>query len=637
MKNYLKRRFWFILAVTAMVICAVFCLTVSFRLFEKNTDIADLFSVSIRSGNNTQSLKAWSADKENYYVFLPSYTELDSVSLAPSGSVKFSFNGREILEDTAPGGIEPEVAYNISLSNKAFEKSATLTFLKSANVAAVYIDTVSGNTEYIDKDKLNTENAGISVVNKDGKTEYSGDFTDEINSRGNLTFGLEKKSYILSLSDPASLLGMGASDKWILLANGFDESNLRNKLVLDFAKKSSPYWSPSGEYAELYLNGRYNGLYLVCEKIGIAENKLDLGKDSFIFEINLKNHMTKKDIFFVTDAGRAVRLNDSGKINLSRKNCLSIIQRTEDAVLGKSDFSEGENQYEFIDLDSFAERYFIDEFFMNNDGDLNSSYYYFNSATNKVYAGPVWDYDLCLGSIVGTMTIDVNFPGHITARDHRPYYSALYNDKTFFDRVTELYRQKYLPLISSYLLPDLKEQAEKIEQASELNSLRWRELFDKNLDSAGRSTEYLTRFINNRTKFLKTEWIEGVTSCSVWVYDYPQGYRVFKAHYYVTQGDLISTLPTPRELGLSSSDVWYLNGTDETLAPDTSIEDQIDLSPIPASSPVIVERSSWKERPMVTIKRMLYENCEIFATIFFLALSLSAMILAEVRKRKRGR
>ena len=54
---------------------------------------------------------------------------------------------------------------------------------------------------------------------------------DYIRGRGNSTWQADKKPYKLKLDKSQDLLGMGKNKHWALLANRFDQSLLRNRLV----------------------------------------------------------------------------------------------------------------------------------------------------------------------------------------------------------------------------------------------------------------------------------------------------------------------------------------------------------------------------------------------------------------------
>lgn len=72
---------------------------------------------------------------------------------------------------------------------------------------------------------------------------YKGDYSDEalsdteelqldyVRGRGNITWIADKKPYKIKLSKKAELLGMGKNKHWALIANRYDGSMLRNRII----------------------------------------------------------------------------------------------------------------------------------------------------------------------------------------------------------------------------------------------------------------------------------------------------------------------------------------------------------------------------------------------------------------------
>lgn len=96
-------------------------------------------------------------------------------------------------------------------------------------MAAIYLDVASGSMDYIHEDLDHSESGRIRVYKADGSLGYSGR-VKSIGGRGQSTWAAAKKPYSMTLSDRADLLGMGKAKKWILLANAYDSSHLRNKI-----------------------------------------------------------------------------------------------------------------------------------------------------------------------------------------------------------------------------------------------------------------------------------------------------------------------------------------------------------------------------------------------------------------------
>ena len=77
---------------------------------------------------------------------------------------------------------------------------------------------------------------------------------------------------------------------WALLADYFDRSLMRNKLVLSLGNSSvfsdGIKWTPSGQHVEVYLNDAYVGVYLLTEDIRIDPARLDIKKMSSSAAVN---------------------------------------------------------------------------------------------------------------------------------------------------------------------------------------------------------------------------------------------------------------------------------------------------------------------------------------------------------------
>src|SRR4029434_8948560 len=97
--------------------------------------------------------------------------------------------------------------------------------------------------------------------------------------RGATSQFYEKKSYALTRETPAQWLGMRKSTQWILNAAAVDRSLMRHKLSYDLFRSLSSdggrRYASASRFVEVEVNGRYNGAYLLMERLDRA--LLDLG------------------------------------------------------------------------------------------------------------------------------------------------------------------------------------------------------------------------------------------------------------------------------------------------------------------------------------------------------------------------
>ena len=83
--------------------------------------------------------------------------------------------------------------------------------------------------------------------------------------------GYPKKSYSVTLDAPARLLDLRTNSHWVLNAAYIDRSLMRHKLSYDLfrslSSKDGPRFAVASRFVEVYLNGRYNGVYLLMERV----------------------------------------------------------------------------------------------------------------------------------------------------------------------------------------------------------------------------------------------------------------------------------------------------------------------------------------------------------------------------------
>ena len=412
-------------------------------------------------------LKTWMNGNDEECIFLPSYCKLSDVSL-------------------------PDKEYKI---------------FQSENVATLFVNTESGSMDAIHEDKNYRESAEISLYTKEGLLNYS-TTACSLKGRGNTTWDLfEKKPYQIKLEESADLLGMGKGKKWILLANSFDETNLRNKFIYDLARENNFCYAPECEFVDLYLNGEYRGLYLLTERVEFGEGRLNVEADEkYMCNVELAARWESLDNAFLTDAGRAVEIREPDKpLEEDFERIVELTQEMENAIL---DSDEGQTIREVIDLDSWVYMYLFDEIMENGDADIASSYFYY--ADGKFYAGPLWDYDNTLG--VSTRNQNPRTflakSGYKYVNHGTPYYDALNEKEEFYERMVELYQTQMVPALQKEMKTGLFEEEAFIAKASKMNRIRWAETFEQQ-NAEITDVQGIVDYLERRMEFLNMAWLEG--------------------------------------------------------------------------------------------------------------------------------
>ncbi|MDN5941140.1 MAG: CotH kinase family protein [Nitrospira sp.] len=97
----------------------------------------------------------------------------------------------------------------------------------------------------------------------------------DIKRRGSSSKYHPKKSYSLDFKIPVKLLGMPLEQEWVLHSCWADKTCLRNVIGYWQAKKLFS-WAPRTEFAEVFINGQYRGLYVVVEKVKLSPSRVKL-------------------------------------------------------------------------------------------------------------------------------------------------------------------------------------------------------------------------------------------------------------------------------------------------------------------------------------------------------------------------
>ena len=112
-----------------------------------------------------------------------------------------------------------------------------------------------------------------------GETEL-GDLEDlsleYIRGRGNSTWYDDKKPFKFKLDAKANLLGMGGGRHWVLLANAYDDSLLRNRIAYYMGRELGLEFTPKMAPVDLYVNNEFLGSYTLCPEVRIDGSSVDI-------------------------------------------------------------------------------------------------------------------------------------------------------------------------------------------------------------------------------------------------------------------------------------------------------------------------------------------------------------------------
>ena len=340
--------------------------------------------------------------------------------------------------------------------------------------------------EEIDNNGKNMKYPGNTAVFTVNNEEYS--FEDvEIKGRGNSTWSSNKKPYQIKFKDKINLFGLGKAKNWILLANAYDITHLRNEMAYYLAEMLDEEYRIEGEFVELFIDNDYRGLYYLTHKVEISSGS-----------VNLKD---EKGVLAEVDT---IHLQGAGDFTSSASQILDFkdfVSGDEDKQAeAKAEFIENFNNLEkfaeekkwgkivdLIDAKSFINYYLISDFTDNVDAYGTSHFFYKNGSSGKIHAGPAWDFDLAFGNANWAQTMS-------------PIFEGLIEIPEFQEAVRKLYEEKLSGKLEEYLA-HLDEKTAEIREAALRSDEMWET--GSNFDEA---VEGLKNWVVERFGYLEEKY-----------------------------------------------------------------------------------------------------------------------------------
>lgn len=510
---------------------------------------------------------------------------------ADSGTVQIHFQKLQYNKETGEEVYVPETGYVMINGEKVYSgdavelpqsggtldigfangNTANVSIKKSANIASMFVNTESGDMKFVNANKENKEKADMLLIRADGTVDYNSTLK-HIKGRGNATWAYAKRPYNIKLDTSTSLLGLGKAKGWCLLANYLDTSLLRNKIVYNLADETGIPFNMACESVDFYTNGEYQGTYLLTEKVEIDKNRVnitDMEKateevntadlDSYpaggtsesvrntrkwvnipndpeditggyLIELELNDRYAAEACGFVTTRGQSVTMKAPEFVSQAQINYIAdFYQDMEDALYSDTGYnSKGKHFSEYIDEESIAKMYLIQEYSLNLDTSITSFYLYKDSdlaGDGKLHMAPVWDFDVAIGNHAGRDGVSLTDPEVWWANRAQIYNigglnllaQAVQHDsvkKLIVEQWNEVFRPAVRALLgeeTDYVPEQLKTLAEyeqEISASAEMNFFVWPETLAhqgtgvQNGENFEASVAYVRNFLTTREAFM---------------------------------------------------------------------------------------------------------------------------------------
>lgn len=294
---------------------------------------------------------------------------------------------------------------------------------------------------------LDRENYVLGRFQLDANGHPGGDASGdlEIRGRGNSTWGYPKKPYKLKLDQKAGLLGMSSNKHWALLANHLDRSHLRTEAAFALSEATDLGWTPRAVHVDLVLNGEYQGVYQLVEHVRIDPLRVDIDDmepEDLTGDAVTGGYLLEHDAWgpgsgepvFVTDRFIPITVKKPEPPEPAQMEYISsYVQAFEDTLFSPGFTNPVTGYRAYLDVDSVVDWYLVHELTRSQDAFVSSTKMY-KPRNGKLTFGPVWDFDISMGSKQGWDSADPE--GWWVRREENLWITRLFEDPTFAARVS---------------------------------------------------------------------------------------------------------------------------------------------------------------------------------------------------------
>ncbi|MDE6270498.1 MAG: CotH kinase family protein [Muribaculaceae bacterium] len=264
----------------------------------------------------------------------------------------------------------------------------------------VCINTVDAEEPY---DKENSITANIIVIDCNA---VNVDASGGVRERGNVSRTFPKKPWRIKFDKKQRVLDAPAkAKKWTLINNYGDKSLMRNILAFEIARRVEMPYVPYCRPVDVILNGEYKGCYQLCDQVEVNPGRLEITEmepediegealtGGYFLEVDAYAYDEPEGEWFVTTPRSIPVIIKSPDDGGTPEQYAYISRYMNDVVRRVFSQSPDADYRDLFDVPSFVRHFIVGELSGNTDT-YWSTFLYKERADDKIYTGPVWDFDI---------------------------------------------------------------------------------------------------------------------------------------------------------------------------------------------------------------------------------------------------
>lgn len=386
----------------------------------------------------------------------------------------------------------------------------------STHLPLVKIDTggveIPGKSIYVDgenfynttaADGSDTITAHMDIVDNETAYNHEGDTPAlsseiEIHVRGNSSRAFDKSSYSIKMinedgsNNSQKVMGMDAHHEWALYGPYLDKTLLRNYMWYNIGGEIMNY-APNVRFCEVILNGKYQGLYVMMEKITAGNDgaRLNLTVNAknntfsgYLLQLNgsrppAAGGMTNQFTYYAKRIPFQLDIVYPGRRSLTPEMKTAIEKDFSDFEKALYSYDYDHSRYGYrsnIDVDSFIDYFLINELTCNYDAGWLSTYIYKDTA--GLFHLCLWDMNSACDNYRESSVDTQSFQ-----MQNCLWYFMLTKDEDFIDALIDRYwelRETYFS--EEYLNQYIDDTISYLGDAVDRNYKVWGYAFEKESD-----------------------------------------------------------------------------------------------------------------------------------------------------------
>lgn len=342
------------------------------------------------------------------------------------------------------------------------------------NLPTVSIHT-ENNVEPFDKE---TEiPSQLTIISDDGTKLLSE--AGSTRERGNFSRTFPKRPYRIKFDAKQNVLDAPAkAKKWTLINNYGDKTLMRNLLAFHLSRLLEMPYTPYGTAVDVFLNGEYKGCYQLCDQIQVNKKRVNITEmtpednsgealtGGYLIEVDA--YADQEVSWFTSDYNTRVTIKspDEDEITTQQKNYI------------RNHYNKMEKNWRtYLDTDTYLRHFIVGEMSGNTDT-YWSVYMYKQRGDDKIYTGPVWDFDLAFENDNRTYPINSHsqwvFQYGSVEGYMRTLTNNIINDNTTKAKLIGIWdNARHNGLDEESLLAYVDDLSQQLNRSQELNFTRW--------------------------------------------------------------------------------------------------------------------------------------------------------------------